>query len=130
MSKKNKHNHFWLERFLSCYDYGHLQFKKLDSGYPLFSFLQNIIADVSETVFCTKEEYRLPLFIGSQFGLHPRSNTIEGFFNGEKKVAVLSKSLMSGHVAGLTIYQLDASTTSILEGERITFFENKPFGNE
>jgi hypothetical protein len=56
---------------------------------------------------------RLPFVMGSQFGLNPRIHDLEGFFNGEKYIAVLEKSLLSGTVNGLHIYHIKEGETHI-----------------
>ena len=59
------------------------------------------------------EKNRLPFLVGSQFGLNPRIHDLEGFFNGEKYIAVLAKSLLSGTVNGLHIYHIKEGETHI-----------------
>ncbi|NBV08931.1 MAG: hypothetical protein EBS09_07470 [Flavobacteriia bacterium] len=59
------------------------------------------------------EKNRLPFVVGSQFGLNPRIHDLEGFFNGEKHIAVLAKSLLSGTVNGLHIYHIKEGETHI-----------------
>jgi hypothetical protein len=55
------------------------------------------------------EEDRIALGLGCQFGIHPRIISDENslFYNGEKLVALLSKSVLSGAVAGLYIYKIE-----------------------
>ena len=90
----------------------------------MFDIDESLIDIVSFKEFIKNEENRLPLFIGSQFGIAPRMDKIPEFFNGRKLVAILQKSLLSGHVAGLVV-------SEIKEGEkkfkyhRLVFFENK-----
>ena len=55
---------------------------------------------------CEIEIDRLPLIIGAQFGLGPGVNYLIGVFNGDKYIAVLGKSMLSGFVAGLAIYKI------------------------
>jgi hypothetical protein len=59
------------------------------------------------------EKNRLHFLVGSPFGLNPRIHDLEGFFNGEKYIAVLKKSLLSGTVNGLHIYHIKEGETHI-----------------
>jgi hypothetical protein len=80
-----------------------LRFKKLKNGYPIFKFPEHLIDDVDIEQFLLVEENRLPLFIGSQFGIHPNPNEI--FKNVTKSILIakMNKSLLSGLVSGLSI---------------------------
>jgi len=60
--------------------------------------------------FLQLEEERLPLLIGTQFGFFPRLNKINGFFLEPRVIALLSKSVLSGNVAGLTICLISGRT--------------------
>jgi hypothetical protein len=99
-------NKFWIQGFKKSRRHGHKRFKRLETGYPPFEINEELIDIVSLEDFIRIEKDRLPLFIGSQFGINPRINEIPGFFNGRKQIAILAKSLLSGSVSGLTLYQI------------------------
>ena len=98
----NKH---WTKRFKKDATNSHKRFKKLSIGYPKFDIDKEIIDTVEFDEFIRIEKQRIPLFIGSQFGIYPRLNDMPNFFNGDKAFAILSKSLISGNVSGLSLYE-------------------------
>ena len=81
-----------------------LRLKKLNVGYPLFKLPNNLIDEVNLDEFVKDEENRLPLFIGSPFGVYPKLESVFKEKTKSQVIVVLSKSLLSGHVAGLYIY--------------------------
>ncbi len=101
-----------------------MRFKKLDLGYPQFDFDWKHLDTVSLDVFIRNEPDRLPLFIGSQFGVNPRINEIPGFFNGAKEIAILAKSLLSGAVAGVSIYRISEGDTEFTYN-KVCYFPNE-----
>jgi hypothetical protein len=103
----------WIAKFKKDERFGHLRFKKLEKGYPLFDIDEDLIDVVDPDVFNQIEKNRLPFVVGSQFGLNPRIHDLEGFFNGDKYIAVLAKSLLSGTVNGLHIYHIKEGETHI-----------------
>jgi hypothetical protein len=105
----------WISKLKNDERFTLLRFKRLDKGYPSFEIDDNLIDFVDDLEFNRIEEDRMPLFIGSQFGITPRINQIPEFFNGKKHVAILGKSLLSGTVSGLTIYQIE-------EGDKVFRF--------
>jgi hypothetical protein len=105
----------WISKLKNDERFTLLRFKRLDKGYPSFEIDANLIDFVHDQEFNRIEEHRMPLFIGSQFGITPRINEIPDFFNGNKQVAILGKSLLSGTVSGLTIYQIE-------EGDKVFIF--------
>ena len=85
----------------------YFRFKRLKQGflgYPPFNFPEDLIDVVDLEEFVANERFRLPLIIGTQFGEYPRMNKIFKEISTSVRIAVLGKSLLSGHVAGLTIY--------------------------
>jgi hypothetical protein len=108
--------------------YGHLRFKKLKNqgfgGYPPFDIDETLIDEVDLDTFIKKEETRIPLFIGHQFGINPWFNNIPNFLFEDKIVAILGKSVLSGHVAGLSIYQIPANSPEN-EWIKLIFFKNE-----
>ena len=79
--------------------------KKLDTGYPPFDMDPVLFEVVSHYYFLKIEVNRMPMLIGSQFGIYPR---VENVFDYSYKgyIAILNKSLLSGSVSGLSIYYL------------------------
>lgn len=59
---------------------------------------------VSEEDFLRQTEDELPFFVGTQFGIRPRIEDAMYKKLERQKIAVLSKSGLSGHVHGLLIY--------------------------
>lgn len=106
VNTKNIDSHLlkWTEKMKADSEFVNIRFKKLNNGYPLFVFPQNLLDEVNFENFIYPEQNRLPLFIGSQFGVFPK---LEEIYKGNKEVvtiAILSKSLLSGNVSGLKIY--------------------------
>ncbi len=103
--------HAWLSKWLEDPAYVRIRFKMLEKGYPPVDFPPELVTKVPLNMFNRIEAERIPLFIGSQFGVHPRPGNLEGFFNGEKLIAVLVKSLLSGHISGMNLYRIQADDT-------------------
>jgi hypothetical protein len=87
-------------------EYKNIRFKKLNIGYPMFVLNPHLFDEVDIVEFLEIEQNRLPLFIGSQFGKSPRLEEIYTVEDENRIIAVLRKSILSGTVAGLTIYLL------------------------
>lgn len=109
----------WFEKFRTNDNWNHLRFKKLNTSYPTFDFIECLIDEVSIEEFLLEESNRIPLFLGSQFGVEPNPKEI---FNTVQKtilVAKLDKSLLSGVVSGcsICIYKED-------KFQEIEFFKN------
>lgn len=81
-----------------------IKFKMLASGYPSFDFPEDLVEEVDLSEFYETEENRFPLYIGTQFGIFPRDFPVETFEG--KKIAVLSKSLLSGLQSGISICEI------------------------
>ena len=104
-------NRKWIEKFKADPEYCNKRFKIINGG----GYIQHLYVDpdlidlVTEEEFQLIEEERIPLDIGSQCGINPRmiSNENSTFLNGEKIVALLCKSLLSGSVAGVKIYKIE-----------------------
>ena len=122
--KDNPWTKYWIKNFKNDLDHGQKRFKRLNKGYPPFNIDEAIIDIVEFEEFIKIEEQRIPLFIGSQFGISPRIDEIPQFFNGEKLIAILGKSLLSGHVAGLSLYQIGKNDKKF-KFNKICFIENK-----
>ena len=122
----SKHTLYWVARFLSDKNFGHMRFKRLNVGYPMFDFDDELIDTVELDKFIKVEKNRLPLFIGSQFGIHPKMVNIPGFASEDRIIAVLAKSLLSGCVAGLSIYRVVKGDIDIsgAQSRKIIMFRN------
>ena len=94
---------YWVDRMEEIDQFKGTRFKILRkgyNGYPPFNIYLDLVDKVDLEEFLYPEERRLPLFIGTQFGVYPKVSFPDG-----QKFAVLGKSLLSGHVAGLSIYR-------------------------
>jgi hypothetical protein len=95
---------WWESHLLNDEIYRNIRFKKLDGGqYVPYNISSVPVDSVSLDIFLKGEDKSLPLIIGTQFGFFPRLNTIFGFYLEPRVVALLSKSVLSGNVAGMTI---------------------------
>lgn len=97
---------YWIPKLKNDPNYSQIRFKRLEKGYPPFEIEESLIDTVSLEEFIRIEDNRLPLFIGTQFGIHPNINNIPDLFNGAKLVAILGKSMLSGCVSGVTLYEI------------------------
>ena len=114
----------WIVKFLKDPVYGRNRFKIVASGYPQFEITESLIDLVGVDEFSFIEKNRIPLFIGTQFGIFPEVNEMPYFFNGEKIIAILSKSLFSGHVAGLSLYRIKETDNEIVLDHKFRIFKN------
>lgn len=91
-----------------------VRFKIMEHQNHCFRFPEFLFDIVDEAEYHRIEEKRFPLFIGSQFGIHPKP---EKYFQDSKEpvlVGILAKSMLSGHVAGLKIaYYIDGQFTEL-----------------
>jgi len=101
----------WIDAFLKDKEHGQKKFKRLETGYPDFDIDKSLIDIVSLEDFIKKEDHRIPLFIGTQFGVYPRIDNVPDFLNGEKICAILGKSVLSGCVSGLSLHQIEKNDT-------------------
>ena len=85
---------YWIKKFKNEQHNGKKRFKRLDKDYPPFEIDQSLIDIVEMEEFIKIEEQRIPLFIGSQFGINPKIDDMPEFFNGRKLIAILGKSLL------------------------------------
>ena len=105
---------YWIRHFKQNPEYGHLRFKKLDKvkyGYPPFDIDESLIDIVDLETFTKVEDNRIPLFIGTQFGLYPWFYDYAEFYKDGKIIAILGKSVSSGHVADLRIIKVPANSS-------------------
>lgn len=92
-------NNFFKDSFWKDYS-----FKILNKGYPEFEYPKDKMSIVKFEHFADNENSKIPLLVGSQFGIHPNPKEV---FRGVDKVllvARLNKSLLSGVVHGLGLY--------------------------
>ena len=111
----------WIKEFRKNKYYGDKRFKFSNTSQIHFNIDLNLIDLVDKDEFNLIEEKRIPLFIGTQFGIYPRINDMPDFFNGEKTIAILGKSLLSGHVSGLQIYKINEGEKSFHHRKVIRF---------
>ncbi|WP_300435963.1 hypothetical protein [Christiangramia sp.] len=112
----------------------HIKFKMLTSGYPGFDFPEDLLEEVDLSTFYEIEEDRFPLFVGTQFGTYPLDFPLDTFEG--KKIAILHKSLLSGHQSGLSIYEIRKGKRNeiqkitlkgpIWEPEKLKEYHNEP----
>jgi thiamine kinase-like enzyme len=118
VEKVNKH---WLNNFHNDSRYQNFFFKKLQSGYPKNSMPKMFTKEGGFEDFIKPENGVLPFFVGTQLGIYPKiTNELYEKLEGQK-IAILGKSLFSGHESGLSICE-------VKEGKIITLdrFENAP----
>lgn len=102
----------WTIRYQNDPDFSHIRFKTTGSANTSFqngscAFIGKWLDFVPRKEFFTPEPNRLPLFIGSQFGIRPNLHSNKEFLTGQLRIAVLAKSQLSGCVAGLQILDVD-----------------------
>ncbi|MBT4418847.1 MAG: hypothetical protein HOC81_01385 [Candidatus Marinimicrobia bacterium] len=100
-----KHSTSWWEsHLLNDEIYGNIRLKTLDGGqYVPYNISSILVEPVDLDAFLKEDDKCLPLLIGTQFGFFPRLNSIPGFYLEPRIVALLSKSVLSGNVAGMSI---------------------------
>jgi hypothetical protein len=89
-----------------------MEYKILKNGYPDFIAPNNSkIVDEAEFI---QNDNRIPVFIGTQFGIYPkRFSDFNEFI--DRKIAVIGKSLLSGVQTDLKEYLLDRKTIEYLQ---------------
>ena len=81
-----------MKHFRADPDFGAMRFKRIDTGFPRFDFDPGILDIVGAEEFMKTEYDRLPLFIGTQFGIYPRPEKVVGFYDENRLIAILGKS--------------------------------------
>jgi hypothetical protein len=114
----------WIQLFKSDGLYGSNRFKWLGVNHPPFEIDDKLFDYVTKDDFIKIEKNRIPILLGSQFGIYPNIDKMPEFFNGTKLVAILGKSLLSGHVAGLSIYQIEAEDKRLFLFKKIAYYRN------
>ena len=92
--------------------WGHLKMKwplGTDGAFdPPFNFPEGLVEGVTKAEFIEQESHRLPIFMGAtHIGANPRNSVIEPIPDGHLHF-IIAKSMLSGHVAGLSLKQWDA----------------------
>jgi len=107
--KLNGYEDSWVKKFKSHPEFEHIKLKALEpciGGFPPISLRAGMYDVVDIEEYCAIEAHRIPLFVGCQFGVYPKVKKLPEFFNGEKLIAILGKSVTSGHVSGLKIFKI------------------------
>lgn len=125
-----EHSVYWLKQFKENQEFGNIRFKRLDKGfygYPPFDFDDSILDTVDLETFIKVEKNRIPLFVGTQFGMYPWFYDFPDFYNEDKTIAVLGKSLLSGLIAGLALYKVDANSKHACysKEQKVIYFKNE-----
>jgi|GEM_PF-6635020 len=119
---------FWIQRFKSSPDYGHMRFKKLQKefgGYPPFDMDESLIDEVDLDTFNKTEETRITLFVSAPlFGINPKPYRIPNFLLEDKIVAILHRASFSIIVGGLSIYLITAGAPKY-NMTKLAYFENE-----
>jgi len=104
---------WWESHFMANETYRRVSFKTLrEGGYSHHNITCTRVDEVDLDTFLKIEDERLPLLFGTQFGIFPRLNKISGFFLETRIVALLSKSVLSGNVASLSICLISGSSNT------------------
>lgn len=98
----------WTKPFYGDPRFAQFRFKYPEKIQVKFDFPDQLIDLVSYEDYYKTEKDRIPLFIGSQFGIIPRFEKAKPLFGDQKHIAILGKSLLTGAVSSLKIYSLDA----------------------
>ena len=97
----------WTIHYQNDPEFSHIRFKRIQGSAQNFDFVDGWIDLVTPEEFFTPEPNRLPLFLGTQFGISPHLNKHKEFLTGHLRVAIIAKSQLSGNVAGLFIEDVD-----------------------
>lgn len=129
-----EHSQNWIKHFKANPEFGKYRFKKLEKGfkgYPAFDFDDSILDIVDLETFMIVEKDRIPLFVGTQFGMYPWFYNFPDFYDQEKIVAVLGKSLLSGHITGVSIYKIPSYSRHSMfnKNDKIITFENENYNS-
>lgn len=97
------------------------KYKILEKGYPKFILSAELFDIVEEDVFFKEEPNRIPLLIGTQFGIYPYEFRDLKQFEG-MRIAILGKSLLSGHQGKIKEFVVNENNRlSCLRNYRIIF---------
>ena len=92
----------WAKKLSEHKKWGDLHFKWFKPNQIKFDFVKGKIDLVdSWEEFCLTDG-RIALLVGCQFGIIPKPD--QTLLLNQKHIAILAKSILSGHVSSLTIY--------------------------
>ena len=95
---------WWELHMLNDKLYSNVRFKTLlGETYNRYRINEFQVDKVPLKKFLLLEQDRLPLIIGTQFGFFPKPSQIKEFYTEPRIIALLSKSALSGRVAGVSI---------------------------
>ncbi len=100
----------WVPLFIKDERFNDYRFKIFSPNGTVtfaFDFISewiDIVTDIEE--FNSFEIRRIPLFIGTQFGVYPKVFEEDRILH-TPIVGILFKSILSGHVSGLSIYSVN-----------------------
>lgn len=101
-TKNIKPTLLWARKLSEHKKWGDLHFKWFKPNQIKFDFVKGKIDLVdSWEEFCLTDG-RIALLVGCQFGIIPKPD--QTLLLNQKHIAILAKSILSGHVSSLTIY--------------------------
>lgn len=109
----------WFQALSKDKEYGSIRLKTLTQIIINQNFSFEETWDVQMDVFLNPKDSRVPLFVGTQFGITPRLSPEQYEKLEGCKIAILGKSQLSGHVAGLGIYEIKNG-----QKVRLAYFNN------
>ncbi len=116
---------YWMKNFIQNPQFGKKRFKRIANNFPDKVELDDTYVDLVDIEdFIKIEDERIPLFIGTQFGIYPHFEDIPNFFNGKKLVAILGKSLLSGVVSGLSLYEIGENDKEFSHDKIAVFYND------
>jgi len=86
-----------------------MKYKALKKAYPPTVKFPENTSFVRSWTFKRSEKDRIPLFVGTQFGIFPKKYSSFKKFKG-KKIAILGKSLLSGVQTDIKEYIINDET--------------------
>ena len=107
MNQPLKPTLYWTLHYRNDPEFSQVRFKRLKQDSYHYHFIDDWIDVVSPEEFFTHESVRLPLFIGSQFGVWPNLSKHEKFLDRTLRVAILGKSMLSGCVSGIRVQEVN-----------------------
>ena len=115
------HKIYWIDQVKNDPKYGKLRFKYLKSISGRIAITDEIADCVELDEFLQIEENRIPLLMGSQFGVFPKPEEIFKDDSEERIIGILGQSMLSGCVAGMFLYVFSNNKL----GEKFYTFKNE-----
>jgi hypothetical protein len=75
---------YWIKRLEEDEQYGNIRFKILNEGFHKLGIKTNKIDIVELDEFIKIDPVRIPLFVGTQFGIYPRIESVPIFLMVKK----------------------------------------------